>query len=485
MLFTSCITNPTFCFKFSSVFIVRSNLLKFLFCSWDNDGKIKRADQAAADVQYLFSSSLFFSPLAQINPYLRPAKTGSFTFSLLGLNSPSPIISYLSPALSHYSVLVPSQSTVYLIPGARSTEAFWHTLCTRTGAIRAYRSPSSNSGNDNKLWPGLSSPQLAADAYSGGVYSPRNQLIYFVPWQQASKASWHYVNTLTGLVVTYRPSTASAGNIASTKAYSGGVYAPRNNRIYLVPFNQATQPVWHYIECATGRVVAYAAPPAASLSLGAYRGGVYCPYSMRVYFVPHAQASRTHWHYVDTESARVYAYRHKQNVSAMAQGGAYHGGVYSPPRRRIYFVPYAQATRAEWHFVECETGRIVAYKHNVRTGSGEIVDRAYNGGVYVSAQERIYLIPSEQAQSVLWHYIDCKTGTVVAYCHLSFFVFHPFQGGVYVPERKSLMFISYQANRYQVVAMNVTNRNTLSIFTNLDVMGEKSIINRWQEYLAR
>ena len=38
------------------------------------------------------------------------------------------------------------------------------------------------------------------------------------------------------------------GITAVNYAYSGGVYSPTQNRIYLVPFGQATQDTWHYLD---------------------------------------------------------------------------------------------------------------------------------------------------------------------------------------------------------------------------------------------
>ena len=80
-------------------------------------------------------------------------------------------------------------------------------------------------------------------AYSGGVYSPTQNRIYLVPFGQASQDTWHYVDCDTGDIVGY-----SHGVTAVDYAYAGGVYSPTQNRIYLVPFGQATQDTWHYLD---------------------------------------------------------------------------------------------------------------------------------------------------------------------------------------------------------------------------------------------
>jgi hypothetical protein len=86
------------------------------------------------------------------------------------------------------------------------------------------------------------------------VYSPSNNRIYFVPYGQADEAgdNWHYIDCSTGLVVEYIHTLGSSRPVAG--AYAGGVYSPSNNRIYFVPFGQADEPGdnWHYITDASG-----------------------------------------------------------------------------------------------------------------------------------------------------------------------------------------------------------------------------------------
>ena len=138
-----------------------------------------------------------------------------------------------------------------------------------------------------------------ADAYVGGVYSPTQNRIYFVPWAQANQSVWHYLDCATGSVVAY-----THGATAVADAYNGGVYSPTQNRIYFVPTAQANQSVWHYLDCATGSVVAYTHGATAVVS--AYGGGVYSPTQNRIYFVPWAQANQSIWHYIlELSSAEI------------------------------------------------------------------------------------------------------------------------------------------------------------------------------------
>ena len=84
-----------------------------------------------------------------------------------------------------------------------------------------------------------------------------------------------------------------------------------------------------------------------------------------------------------------------------ATNGAYDGGVYSPTQNRIYLVPFAQASKATWHYVDCSTGNVVEYTHGVTA-----IQYAYLGGVYSPTQNRIYLVPFDQAPKATWHYLD-------------------------------------------------------------------------------
>ena len=85
---------------------------------------------------------------------------------------------------------------------------------------------------------------------------------------------------------------------AVRNAYIGGVYSPIQNRIYLVPFGQAEQDTWHYINCETGQVVGYE-HPRTTADYGAYRGGVYSPKQNRIYLVPYRGAEEDTWHFID------------------------------------------------------------------------------------------------------------------------------------------------------------------------------------------
>ena len=81
-----------------------------------------------------------------------------------------------------------------------------------------------------------------------------------MPYSQADETNWHYVDCTNGSIVAYAHGTTQENN-----AYTGGVYDPTTHRIYLAPRNQGPQTNWSYIADAD----AYIPPISATLMSGA------------------------------------------------------------------------------------------------------------------------------------------------------------------------------------------------------------------------
>ena len=336
-------------------------------------------------------------------------------------------------------VYSPSNNRIYFVPYGQANETGdnWHYIDCRTGLVVEYI---------HTLGP--KRPVYAA--YGGGVYSPSNNRVYFVPSYQAQEICWHYIDCSTGLVVGYNHTLGQKRPVNG--AYFGGVYSPSNNRIYFVPFAQAGQTGdnWHYIDCSTGSVVEYIHTLGPNRPVdGAYQGGAYSPSNNRIYFVPYGQAGQTgdNWHYIDCNTGLVVEYIHTLGLNRPVDG-AYLGGVFSPSNNRIYFVPFYQANENgdNWHYIDCNTGLVVEYIHTL--GPNRPVDGAYQGGVYSPSNNRIYFVPYGQAGQTgdNWHYIDCNTGLVVEYIHtlgLNRPVDGAYLGGVYSPSNNRVFFVPY------------------------------------------
>jgi len=287
------------------------------------------------------------------------------------------------------SVLSPTQNRIYFVPLAQGNVASWHYYDCETGEVVAYL----NGMGD-----------VLANAYAGGVYSPTQNRVYLNPYFQGNETNWHYIDCNTGDVVAY-----AHGSSAVQQGYVGGAYSPTQNRIYFCPNYQAAETEWQYVDCDTGNVVAYEHGHGATLQLSAYRGAVYSPTQNRIYLTPYVQGPESVWHYIDCDTGDVIEYTH--GASVVLYG--YFGSTYSPTQNRIYLIPNLQAPEDDWHYIDCDTGDVVAYAH----GAAGLADNAYRGGMYDPVLDRIWLAPYQQSPKLQWHYIDCKTGEVVAYTH--------------------------------------------------------------------
>ena len=223
------------------------------------------------------------------------------------------------------------------------------------------------------------------NAYAGGVLVDNK--IYLIPYAQAPQTLWHYIDLTDKFVYSYTHGVTAVAN-----AYFGGVLDSRG-RIYLLPYGQATQSEWHYIDTFTGEVVAYT--HGASVVTNAYKGGVLSP-TGKIYLIPYGQATQTQWHYIDTLTGEVVAYTHGASVVA----NAYCGGVLDVAHRKIYLVPNGQANQSQWHYIDIITGEVTAYVHHISA-----VSEAYCGGV-LAGNGKIYLFPYKQTSQSHWHYID-------------------------------------------------------------------------------
>jgi hypothetical protein len=347
----------------------------------------------------------------QLLSYLRPihAKNRKLGF---GVCEYAPGVSLASLAFEG-SVYSPMQNRIYLMTSL--TSVGWYYVDCGTGNVVNYA---------GSFGSGLQ--------YNHGAYSPTQNRIYLVP-NTISGTNWHYIDCATGTLVSY-----SAGITLTSDAYRDGCYSPTQNRIYLVAFGEAGNgwTNWHYIDCSNGNAVAYANGVYADTVSGAYSGSVYSPTQNRIYLTPVNQANQTHWHYIDCSNGNIVAY----SPGITAVQGAYSGGVWSPTQNRIYLVPNNQATQANWHYIDCVNGNVVPYAHGVTA-----VAAAYCGGVYSPVSNRIYFVPCKQANQTNWHYVDCSTGNIVPYaCNTTtgyVGTYGAYRGGSYSPTQNRVYFV--------------------------------------------
>ena len=245
-------------------------------------------------------------------------------------------------------------------------------------------------------------PVLPQYSYAGGIYSPTQNRVYLVPYYNATASSWHYVDCNSGTVVSYAHGQGGLSNAA----YIGGTYHPALDRIYFAPLYQfqPSYPNGHYIDCRTGLVGTYANPyypPSA-----AYWGAAYLPTLGRLYFIPfQIWNNSSYYHYIDGSGNCVqYA------LAVTLNSYAYVGGAYSPTQDKFYLAPYGQANTDTWHYMDGKTGALGTY-----AGDATATQYAYIGAAYSPMDDRVYFIPSTQSTVSKWHYVDCRTGTLGSY----------------------------------------------------------------------
>lgn len=282
---------------------------------------------------------------------------------------------------------VPSLRRIYLIPHRQSTSATWHYIDCNTGNFIAYSH-------------GITLTELADYAYIGGVYFPPMNRLYFMPWQQAGSAKWHYIDCSNGNVVSYNNPTGMA-----SYAFYNGCYDPVSNRVYLGPHkNNGAQ--WWYID-STGNFFGYNHNTGINNFDGFYRGMQYLPDLKRIYFVPHNRSltAQTH-HYIDCNDGQVKTYN---------SGGvnAYLGAAYSPTEGRLYLVNFDDAaggTNSSWRWIETRSTSIFGTGF-IGTGWPNGLQQ-YWGGIYSPVSNRIYLSPYGGANArASFNFIDCNNVT--------------------------------------------------------------------------
>jgi hypothetical protein len=165
-------------------------------------------------------------------------------------------------------------------------------------------------------------------------YSPSNRRVYFMPFDQALTANLttFYLDLDTGDFV----SVANVNLAGYT--YRNGSYDPTNDRIYLIPGIALTNPtVWHYIDCSTGLLVSYTGPNVYNGGTNnGYTGGTLDPINNRIFMSPDNQEA-DEWHYIDLDTGSVIAYAVTVLGSSPETFVTSGAPCFSPVTGRMYF----------------------------------------------------------------------------------------------------------------------------------------------------
>lgn len=372
--------------------------------------------------------------------------------------------SYVEPVNNAYvgGVFDDYNGRIYFTPYEQSAESKWQYIDSYDGYTVAYKNNVS----------------LDKRAYINGTYDPINNRIFFCPFEQSNKPVWHFVacdgykdDYSYGDIVPYLNNI-----VVENKGYSDLVYEDINDRIYMIPYNQAIKSDFHYIdcygdyideygdyideyECTNVKLVSYDNNFSNEMDSEAYYGGIYDSENKRIYFIPYKQSSKEKWHYIncdandDYDAGEMVSYKHKTNIY---DDYAYAGGVFDPINKRIYFIPYCQATKEIWHYINCDInsddydiGEIVSYKHN----SDNLLNYAYVGGSYCPTNNRIFFVPYGQTKSDTWHGIDCSKNTVFSYKHgkkNELVENNAYKGSVYDSDNDIIYFVPFAQSKNSI-----------------------------------
>lgn len=222
------------------------------------------------------------------------------------------------------AVYSPNQQRLYFIPSSIVFSADNLVFIDENGTLQTYS-------------PGFN----ILTGYLGGAYSPTQDRIYFAPYTLANQTTWHFIDCSTGLIVAYDNNVSAE---ISNPAYSGAVYSPTQNRIYFGPNAQSTETFWHFIDCDTGNVVSYT--NTSSFGIIIEHTPVFSPLTNRIYLLDGTTNSSIT--FIDCSDGSIVT---ETNVSPVAFGEAF-GGAYSPTENRIYAALGYNIGVENWFYIE-------------------------------------------------------------------------------------------------------------------------------------
>lgn len=289
---------------------------------------------------------------------------------------------------------------IYLVPSYQSDKDYWHYIDIATNTVVAYENPAPDRASLYGYW--------------GGVFDYVHHRVYFIPWFQSNQPKWHYVDTDTNTVVAY---ANAPGHVATVYGYNSGLFDSQTGKVWLHPDNQSNRPHYHAIDTNTNAVFEYGNACVSDIVSNGYDAWgepvAFDPVTRRMYLVPYWQAMQSYWHYIDLDTATVVAYENPAANRPSSQY-AYGQAIVDSSSRRVYFVPgNDQSNEQKWHYVNIDTNTLVAYEN---VCYNEIEQYGYYGsGTFDPIKRRIYLKPDYNYNQTRWHYIDTVASNVCGY----------------------------------------------------------------------
>jgi hypothetical protein len=241
-----------------------------------------------------------------------------------------------------------------------------------------------------KLKSGAISPQdppILSSYWGNPIYNKKHNCVYFTPHGDNFDSGdvWVRLNLNT---TPFQIETYSFGYVINefySSKYNSGVHT-RNNRIFLTPatINSTHTSVTklHYIDCSGDNpvVVAYNIGTMISelYSSGeCYRGGVYVPKLDRIYLIPYYQTRNANkkLHYIAncSTSPSVVSYTHT-STDIFSSSGAYQNGLYIG-KGLIFMIPINQANRTKFHLIDTNNNNLISYNNFLSSTATPVVER--------------------------------------------------------------------------------------------------------------
>lgn len=209
--------------------------------------------------------------------------------------------------------------------------------------------------------------------YGNPVYNKKHNCVYCTPSSGSFDNGDLWVklnlNTPPFQLETY-PFVYNSNGYHADK-YNSAVHT-KNNRIFLLPYllnnTHTSITKFHYIDCSGDNpvVVAYdigGMIPELHSSGYAYNGGVYIPKLDRIYLIPYYQtlSGNKKLHYIDNCSnyPTVVSYVHTSS-DTFALSGAYQNGLYIG-NGLIFMIPTNQCDKTKFHLIDTNTNNLISY----------------------------------------------------------------------------------------------------------------------------
>lgn len=117
----------------------------------------------------------------------------------------------------------------------------------------------------------------------------------FMPYLASHLTTWLFIDCVTGTLEAYEHGIPESEIETNRIAYNGGVYSPTEHKIYLAPYGQTQQPLWHYINVEDATVGSYAHGEVFIGPFDAFRGRYTAsPYRKEQFDIDHGPCASGH-----------------------------------------------------------------------------------------------------------------------------------------------------------------------------------------------